>query len=101
MVVKNMNIATNMNGITGIIRILLSDDTVYEAPCSEQECLTAMERLGPVVYETTTYSLYSSPRSITELRAPYGMAALEFNAKRNIMSVCHGDIKRIYWEANI
>ena len=101
MVVENMNMATNMNGSTGIIRILLSDDTVYEAPCSEQECLTAMERLGPVVYETTMHSLYSGPISITELRAPYGMVALEFNAKRNIMSVYYRDIKRIYWEANI
>ena len=91
----------NMNDSTGTIRILLSGDTVYEAPCSEHECLAAMERLGPRVYETTMHSLYSGPSSITELRAPYGMAALEFNAKRNIMSVYYADIKRIYWESNI
>ena len=91
----------NMNDSTGTIRILLSDDTVYEAPCSEHECLAAMERLGPRVYETTMHSLYSGPSSITELRPPFGMTALEFNDKRNIIAVYHADIKRIYWEANI
>ena len=91
----------NMNGSTGTIRIFLNDDTVYEAPCSEQECLTAMESLGPVVYETTMHSLYSGPSRIAELRPPFGMTALEFNDKRNIIAVYHSDIKRIYWEANI
>ena len=91
----------NMNSSTGAIHILLSDDTSYEAPCSEEECLNAMERLGPVVYETTMHSLYSGPSSITELRPPFGMTALEFNDKRNIIAVYHSDIKRIYWEANI
>ena len=90
-----------MNGSTGTIRIFLNDGTVYEAPCSEQECLTAMEELGPVVRETTVHSLYSGLSSITEFRPPYGMRALEFNNKRNIISVYHADIKRIYWESNI
>lgn len=90
-----------MNGSTGTIRIFLNDDTSYETPCSEQECLTAMEKLGPRVYETTMHSLYSGPSRITELRPLFGMTALEFNDKRNIMAVYHGDIKRIYWEANI
>ena len=91
----------NMNSSTGTIHILLNDDTSYEAPCSEQECLTAMEALGPVVYETTMHSLYTGPSRITELRPPFGMTALEFNDKRNIIAVYHSDIKRIYWEANI
>lgn len=90
-----------MSDSTGTIHILLSDDTSYEAPCSEQECLAAMEALGPVVYETTMHSLYSGPSRITELRPPYGMRALEFNNKRNIITVYHADVKRIYWEANI
>ena len=91
----------NMNSSTGTIRIFLNDDTVYEAPCSELECVTAMEALGPVEFETTIHDLYFGSRSIVDSRAPYGMIALEFNNKKNIISIYHGDIKRIYWEANI
>ena len=91
----------NMNGSTGTIRIFLNDDTVYEAPCSEQECLTAMETLGPVVYETTIHDFFLGSRRVTDSRAPYGMSVLEFNNKNNIIHLYHSEIKRIYWESNI
>ena len=91
----------NMNGSTGTIRIFLNDDTVYEAPCSEHEYVTAMKNLGAVEREVYVNNILRGVYLTTGFRAPAGMIALEFNNTNNILSVYHGDIKRIYWEANI
>lgn len=90
-----------MNGSTGTIHIFLSDDTSYEAPCSEHEYVTAMKNLGAVEREVYVNNILRDFYLTTGLRPPCGMTALEFNTKRNIIAVYHGDIKRIYWEANI
>ena len=90
-----------MNGSTGTIRIFLDDDTVYEAPCSEGEYVTAMELLGPVEYESFIHDFFRGSRRVVDSRAPYGMSVLEFNNKNNIIHLYHSEIKRIYWEANI
>lgn len=90
-----------MSDSTGTIHILLNDDTSYEAPCSEEEYVTAMKILGPVEYESFIHDFFRGSRRVVDSRAPYGMIALEFNNKKNIISTYHRDIKRIYWESNI
>lgn len=93
----------NANDSTGTIRILLNDDTSYEAPCSEEEYLAAMESLGWDLVESRLFSFSPyDPYEVKQERvAPAGMRTLAFNGSRNAISLYHSDIKRIYWESNI
>lgn len=101
MVAINDNEATNMNSSAGSIYILMNDDFVFEAPCSEVEYRVAIASLGSIECEVRKFGPNLVPFSRTEMRAPHGMVTLSFNAGKSIISVYHGDIKRIYWESNI
>lgn len=86
---------------TGTITIFYRYGGGSQFPCSEVEYLKAMEALESRRVVAETINSFLGSKKFTELCAPHGMVTLSFNGGKNLLSVSHSDISRIYWESNI